>query len=69
MDKVDLKLTFLNGSNNEVTKTISYVNPNVSDSKLYQLAQKIAELTTDELTKVTKVVTKGITSMEVHVNG
>ena len=69
MDKVDLKLTFVNGSNNEVTKTISYVNPNVPDSKLYQLAQKIAELTQDELIKIVKVVTKGITSTEVHVNG
>ena len=69
MDKVDLKLTFVNGSNNEVTKTISYVNPNVPDRKLYQLAQKIAELTTDELIKIVKVVTKGITSTEVHVNG
>lgn len=69
MDKADLKLTFLDGSNHVVTKTISYVNPNVPDSKLYQLAQKIAELTTNTLTTVTKVVTTGIDSMEVTVNG
>ena len=69
MDKADLKLTFLDGSNHVVTKTISYVNPNVPDSKLYQLAQKIAELTTNTLTTVTKVVTTGIDSTEVTVNG
>lgn len=59
-NNVSLKLEATDPWGNKTTTSISYVNPEASNLKLLQLAQKLNELTTNTYVSTSKVTTENI---------
>ena len=55
--KVQLKIIMLDANNNEITENIGYVNPQATNTQLYELATKFSALTSNSFVKVEKIVT------------
>lgn len=55
-----ISIESLNNDNKKVTNKISYVNPNLSNAKALELAQKIAALTTDSYQKADRIDTTNL---------
>lgn len=64
MSQIQLQIIMLDGNNNEIKENIGYVNPSATDAKLYELAQKFCDLTTNNFVRVDKIVTTSLESGE-----
>jgi len=63
---VKLQINMLDANNNAIKTNIGYVNPEATDTKLYELATKFCDLTDNSFISVEKIVT---TSLEGEDNG
>lgn len=57
---VKLQINMTDSNGNAIKENIGYVNPSATDAKLYELATKFVNLTTNTFVSVDKIVTTAI---------
>lgn len=54
-NQTNLIITAKSRANKNVTTSITYINPNATNEKLKELAEKLNALTTNSITVITKI--------------